>query len=112
MMIETKDGIETWLDVCAVEDVPFRGARRIQTAHGELGLFRSQEGEFFAIKNSCPHQNGPLTEGIMHDCAVTCPLHSWIIDLKTGKVRGSDEGEVATYKVEVRSGRVFLEVAT
>ena len=92
--------------------MPFRGGRRVETKQGELGLFRSQEGEFFAIDNSCPHQSGPLTEGIMHDCAVTCPLHSWIIDLKTGKVRGNDEGEVETYKVEVRKGRVFLKLAS
>lgn len=103
---------EQWLDVCAVEDIPQRGARRFEFEHGVIGLFRTQSGEIYAIDNACPHTGGPLTEGIVHDCAVTCPLHSLIIDLKTGKARGNDEGQVSTYQVEVQNDRVLLNLVS
>lgn len=103
--------LENWIDVCALDDIPIRGARRFDSVLGEVGLFRTAENVVFAIDNRCPHKKGPLSEGIVHDTAVTCPLHNWIIDLQTGQARGADEGCVRTYPVELRSGRVFVKAA-
>ena len=101
-----------WFDVCRLDEIPLRGARVVRTPGREIGLFRTADGEVLAIDNRCPHKNGPLTEGIVHDGAVTCPLHSWVIDLRTGKARGADEGCVGTFAVEIRAGeRVFLKAS-
>ena len=48
----------------------------------------------FAIEDHCPHKGGPLSQGIVHGAAVTCPLHNWVISLETGKALGADEGSV------------------
>jgi len=84
--------MEKWVDVGALDDIPARGSRRLQMFDTEIAVFRTQSDEVFAIENKCPHKNGPLSEGIVHDDGVTCPLHSWIIDLRTGQARGADEG--------------------
>lgn len=97
-----------WIDICALEDIPVRGARRIILQGTEIGLFRTGSNRVFGIDNRCPHKQGPLTEGIVHDTGVTCPLHSMVIDLETGEARGADKGCVQTYPVEVREGRVHL----
>ncbi|MEL7452067.1 MAG: nitrite reductase small subunit NirD [Pseudomonadota bacterium] len=102
---------EKWLDVCALVDIPERGARRFDIAGLPVGVFRTRSGEIFAIENRCPHMGGPLSEGIVHDSAVTCPLHNWVIDLRSGVARGADDGCVTTYPVEVRQGRVCLKIA-
>jgi nitrite reductase (NADH) small subunit len=41
---------------------------------------------------------------------VTCPLHDWVIDLRTGQATGADEGATATFNVRVVDGRVVLEL--
>ncbi len=58
--------------------------------------------EVFAIDDHCPHKGGPLTQGIVHGAAVTCPLHNWVISLETGKALGADEGEVRTIPLQDR----------
>ncbi|MFC7290602.1 nitrite reductase small subunit NirD [Hirschia litorea] len=99
-----------WIDVCALEEIPVRGARRMKWKGLELGLFRTSAHEVYAIDNECPHKKGPLSEGIVHDTGVTCPLHNFVIDLPTGLARGADEGCVKTFAVEVKDGRVLVEV--
>lgn len=99
-----------WVDVCALEDIPVRGARRLSWKQQELGVFRTSAHEVYVIDNKCPHKQGPLTEGIVHDTGVTCPLHNFVIDLPSGRARGADEGCVKTFPVEVRDGRVIVDV--
>lgn len=99
-----------WIDICALEDIPQRGARRITLDSLEIGVFRTAGDRVFAIDNRCPHKQGPLSEGIVHDTGVTCPLHSVVIDLETGAVRAPDTGCVRTYVVNLRNGRVHLRM--
>ncbi|MEO0549773.1 MAG: nitrite reductase small subunit NirD [Pseudomonadota bacterium] len=101
--------LENWLNVCDLEDIPVRGARRFETSLGEIAVFRTKDQSVYAIDNRCPHKNGPLSEGIVHDTGVTCPLHGWIIDLQSGEARGADSGCVKTYPVKLAEGRVLVK---
>ena len=98
-----------WIDIAALEDIPARGARVVKTRAGCVAVFRTAGDEVFALENSCPHKQGPLSEGIVHGSAVTCPLHNWVISLETGLVQGNDEGQVATYPARVEGGRILLD---
>jgi nitrite reductase (NADH) small subunit len=98
----------TWFDIGTVDDIPLRGARCVKTPQGEVGVFRTHDDRIFAIENHCPHKGGPLTQGIVHGAAVTCPLHNWVFSLETGKALGADEGEVKTIPVKVEDGRISL----
>ena len=100
---------QTWIDIGALEDIPVRGARVIKTRAGCVALFRTGADKVFAIDDTCPHKAGPLSEGIVHDKSVTCPLHNWVISLETGLVQGPDEGAVRTHKVRVEDGRILVE---
>jgi len=103
--------LEHWFDVCALEDIPLRGSRRVGHAGMTIGLFRTAGEKVFAVDNRCPHKGGPLSEGIVHDTAVTCPLHGWIFDLETGKARGADDGCIRTYPVDVQAdGRIWVRL--
>lgn len=98
-----------FVKVCKLEDIPSQGARRIETPMGEVALFKTSDGQVFALRNQCPHKHGPLSEGIVHGHAVTCPLHNWVIDLKTGEAMGADKGCTPKLPVDVcRDGQVYL----
>lgn len=102
---------DAWLEICALDDIPIRGARVIKTEGGCIALFRTSDSDVFALDDKCPHKAGPLSQGIVHDSAVTCPLHNWVIDLASGQARGADEGAVKTFKVQVSAGRVLMDKA-
>lgn len=98
-----------WLDVGSVTEIPLRGARTVAVAHGEeVALFRTGGERVFALVNKCPHKNGPLSQGIVHGTAVTCPLHNWRISLETGQALGEDKGCTPTIPVKVDAGRVLI----
>ncbi|MCZ4260339.1 nitrite reductase small subunit NirD [Limimaricola sp. G21655-S1] len=99
----------SWIDVGALEDIPLRGARLVKTPVGCVALFRTGEAEVFAASDRCPHKGGPLSEGIVHGRAVTCPLHNWVFSLETGEAQGADEGSIPTYPLRVENGRLLLD---
>jgi nitrite reductase (NADH) small subunit len=49
-----------------------------------------------------------LSQGIVHGAAVTCPLHSWVISLETGKALGADEGCVRTIPIKIEGDKLFI----
>ena len=100
-----------FLDIGALTDIPQRGARLIKTHHGCIAVFRTAEDTVFALDDACPHKGGPLSQGIQHGSAVTCPLHNWVIDLNSGEAQGADEGAVRTYAVKVEEGRILIDRA-
>lgn len=99
----------SWIDVGHINDIPLRGARLVKTPVGCVALFRTSEAEVFAASDTCPHKGGPLSEGIVHGRAVTCPLHNWVFSLETGEAQGADEGQVPTYEVKLEGGRILLD---
>ncbi len=102
-----------WLEVGRVSDIPELGARIIRRTGGpNIAVFRAKDDRIFALENRCAHKGGPLSEGIVHGCRVTCPLHNWVFDLETGSAVGPDEGEVPTYQVKVEKGVIFLNLAS
>ena len=99
-----------WQEVGKLDDIPVRGARKIDHGVHRIALFRTINDSVFAIEDRCPHQQGPLSEGIVHDNCVTCPLHNWVISLETGAAQGADSGTTKTFPVRVDSGAVQIEL--
>ena len=97
-----------WVSIGSISDIPCRGARCVKTPQGKIAVFRTAENEVFAIEDHCPHKGGPLSQGIVHGTAVTCPLQSWVISLETGKALGADEGAVRTVPVRIEGERLFI----
>ncbi len=100
-----------WALIGSINDIPRRGARCVETPQGKVAVFRTAEDRVFAIEDHCPHKGGPLSQGIVHGAAVTCPLHGWVIALDTGKALGADEGHVQTIPVRVEGEKLFIAVA-
>ena len=99
-----------WLEVGPVDEIPRQGARVVRTAEGDIAVFRTLDDAIFALRDRCPHKSGPLSQGIVHDHKVACPLHDWKIHLDTGEAVAPDEGCAARFPVEVRDGVIFLSL--
>lgn len=98
-----------WLDIGPVDQLPALGARTLPVRGGqEIAIFHTANGDVYALANACPHKAGPLSQGIVHDTTVTCPLHNWRISLVTGRALGEDKGCVPVIPVKIDGGRILI----
>jgi nitrite reductase (NADH) small subunit len=73
----------------------------------QVAVFRQRDGRLFATQNACPHRQGPLSEGIIGNGKVICPLHAHKFDLSTGC--GAEHHEcIKTYPVCEEAGNIIL----
>jgi nitrite reductase (NADH) small subunit len=100
----------SWLDVGPLDGLPQRGARVVRVGGVDIAVFRTGEGRVFALRDQCPHRGGPLSQGIVHGDRVTCPLHEWVIDLRSGNAVGADTGCTPAFATRVADGRVAIDV--
>jgi nitrite reductase (NADH) small subunit len=99
-----------WIEIARLEDIPPLGARVLETDTVRIAVFRTAGDRVFALKDACPHRQGPLSQGIVHDTTVTCPLHNWRIDLASGEALGPDQGCAQGFPVKVEEGRIYLRM--
>jgi nitrite reductase (NADH) small subunit len=92
-----------------VEDVPFMEGRSVTVGSRRIAVFRTVDG-FRAVDAECPHEGGPLSDGLVADSCVTCPLHNWRIDLSSGEVVAGGEGRIETYKVIEHEGELLVRI--
>ena len=103
---------QNWIDIGTLDDIPQQGARCVKNGTMTIAVFRTVDDRVFALEDKCPHRNGPLSQGIVHDGCVTCPLHNWVISLETGEAQGADQGQTASFPVQVKDGRILLALGT
>jgi NAD(P)H-dependent nitrite reductase small subunit len=87
------------------------GTAELVTADGQdVALFRRGD-EIFAVGNECPHQSGSLCDGLVEGDIVTCPLHGWEFDLRSGACMTVPGESVPRFAVTVEDGAIHLEAA-
>jgi len=99
---------QTWVRIGHLDDIPRRGARCVRNGDMTIAVFRTADDRVFALEDKCPHRNGPLSQGIVHDGCVTCPLHNWVINLETGRAQGADEGRTLSFPVRLEGEEIVL----
>ncbi|WP_267643367.1 Rieske (2Fe-2S) protein [Haloarchaeobius amylolyticus] len=110
--------MEKRFEVCPADDIG-QGERLITELDGfSIGIF-NVDGEYFALKNDCPHQRAPLCEGPVTGTTtsdkagefeyerpgeiVRCPWHGWEFDIKSG------ESIFNPHKVKAKSFEATVE---
>lgn len=94
--------------VAKVDEIPSRAGKLVSVEEKEIALFKL-DGEIVAVGNVCPHQHfSRIHEGAVNDGAVTCPMHGWTFDLRTGRPRVGN-GNLKTFPVKIVNGEVWVE---
>lgn len=95
--------------VCAVGELPPGEVVRLDLPV-PVAVF-NVDGELYAIDDTCTHQDASLADGWVEDCAVECPLHASVFDLRTGAVSGPPARTgVRSHPVTVADGRIWVGV--
>jgi nitrite reductase/ring-hydroxylating ferredoxin subunit len=109
--------------VARVEELPPGERRVVEVAGRSIGVFNVR-GEYFALRNRCPHQGGPLCLGktwglVTGDLPgqfefsrkgeiLACPWHGWEFDMRTGQSWCDPQKlRVRAYEVTVEPGEMI-----
>lgn len=112
--------------VARVSEIPPGARKLVRIERREIGVF-NLDGEFFALRNRCPHQGASLCSGrlvpVLHSrepgdhrlgdlTLLQCPWHGWEFDVRSGQ-SWCEPGRlrVRSYKVEVEPGDAGAESA-
>jgi nitrite reductase (NADH) small subunit len=97
------------INLGSLDAIPLGQGRCYVVGDKEVAVFRQRDGKLFATENRCPHRQGPLSEGLVGNGRVICPLHAHQFDLETGA--GGDTKEcVAIYEVQDSGGQILLNL--
>src|SRR5918912_865937 len=96
-----------FLTVARADEVPPGTVRTIRVGEDEIALAHC-EGGFYATQHACLHLQGPLGEGSLEGCVLTCPWHGWQYDVRSGENEFNRAIQLRTYEVQVADGEVRL----
>ncbi len=101
--------MENFVEVLRLEQVP-PGKGTTATVEGkEVALF-NVDGTIYAIDDSCLHHGVSLGTSTLEGKVVTCRGHGWKYDVTTGNTMHVPDYGVASYKVKVVDGKIFVDV--
>lgn len=110
--------------VATVDEIPPGGRKIVDIERRSIGIFNI-DGEYFALRNACPHAGGPLCQGIRTGFLrsagpgdytyvrrgefLRCPWHQWEFDIRTGQSWVDPrKARVRTYETRVEPGQTLL----
>jgi toluene monooxygenase system ferredoxin subunit len=95
--------------VCRVADVPENGLKECEAEGGLKLVVANAGGEFFGFQAICPHQEVPLCEGLFDGSTLTCHMHLWQWDIRTGAPIGIAEAPLERYDLTIEGPSVYVE---
>lgn len=110
--------------VARAEELPPGSHKIVDVAGRSVGVF-NVAGEYFALRNTCPHAGGPLCQGVRSGFVVSeepgqyhyirqgefirCPWHQWEFDIRTGQSwLDPERTRVRSYDTRVETGADLL----
>ena len=120
----------TELFVARADQISEGGRRFIEHEGQQIGVMRVQ-GKLVAYLNVCPHQGGPVCEGMMihrveeiidedrcyqgmrfdpDTLHIVCPWHGWEFNAATGASAGDGKWSLRNFEVTERAGNVYVQL--
>ena len=92
--------------ICAEADLPPEGEVREIAAMGRTFCVARLGESMCVLDGVCPHEGGPLGEGLLEEGRVVCPWHAFAFDLRTGVEEHDPEVRARVYEAKVEDGEV------
>jgi len=98
------------LRAASVDEIPVGQGKTIEVHGVELAIFNGGSGRYYASSPSCPHEDGPLGDGVLHGDTIICPWHGFDFDVATGACRVDPDLSIRLYPVRVEGTDLFVEL--
>ena len=114
---EATDNEETqWVCFGEASAIPADGGATLKYGRHQIAIFNFKAmDKWFASQNLCPHKREMvLSRGLLGDIEglpkVVCPMHKKAFSLETGEGLNDPEYSISTFPVEIREGRIFIDL--
>jgi toluene monooxygenase system ferredoxin subunit len=94
--------------ICRVADVPENTLKECEAEGGLKLVVANAGGEFIGFQAMCPHQDVPLCEGLFDGATLTCHMHLWQWDVRTGAPLGVAEAPLQRYPLAREGDSLYL----
>lgn len=116
--------------VVAKDELSEFDVKIVEVGSVEIGVFRKGD-RYYAYRNLCPHQGGPVCEGMRipkveielddekkflrhtfntDEMHFVCPWHGWEFKLETGEAAADPRIRLRRYPVSERDGNIYVDV--
>jgi nitrite reductase (NADH) small subunit len=95
--------------VCSATEVPAEGQVAEFTVLGEALCVARVNGAIAVLGGVCPHEGGPLGEGIIEKGRVVCPWHGYAFDVRTGLSEDDPDLRAAVLETKVEDGELRVK---
>lgn len=101
------------IHIGAAADIPEGEALVVPAATAgttdDVAVFHTEDGEFYALDDTCSHGQASLAEGWLEKDRVECPLHGSEFCLRTGEALTLPATKPAgVHAVQERDGELYL----
>ena len=112
--VNNKNDNSTFRYLCRSKELPPGKSRQFSISNEkgtkfEIAVFNI-DGIYCAISNTCQHQGGPLSKGILdiERKIVTCPWHGWKYSVIDGKAPHKGGDSVNSYKTKMVNDELYV----
>ncbi len=102
--------VDVWQPVGSLADLDVGDRREVTLPNGKLILIIRSESGYHACCADCPHQDTPLAEGTLDGDILTCPLHFWQWNIRTGEKVGIAELPLDVFELREDNGEWFVRL--
>jgi len=100
---------ESFIEVAASSRVKEGRGHPVNIDGKKIALFRSN-GKVHALRDSCPHQGAPLSDGYVEDGCAVCVYHDWKFHLEDGAFDHNELVKIPTFKVIEKDNKIYVQV--
>jgi toluene monooxygenase system ferredoxin subunit len=99
----------TFTKVASYSDL-WDGERRCFSLEGRRVFLIKVEGRVYAYENRCAHRELPIGTGRLEGYVLTCPVHEWQYDIRSGRGVNPDGAWLRAFPLKVENDDVLIDV--
>ena len=100
-----------WIKIAELAECPPGKCLEIVAEDRIVALF-NVDGNIHALDGICPHQGGPLGQGELSGCVVTCPWHGWQFDVTNGQHQTTASLVHSQFEVKIENDQILVNLNT
>lgn len=99
-----------WVKACSIDKVTSGHLYGFQHSDKQI-LLANLDGKIYATDLICTHAEADLSNGMLSEEGVRCPLHLSVFNLETGMPQNPPaEKPLRTYNVKIDQNEIYVEV--
>lgn len=100
----------TFVEAINIDQLEPGSGTSVEIQGKSIAVLRDDEGNFYAVEDSCPHAGYTMTDALIDDGCVECMAHGISFDLETGESQSPACGPLAVFPVEIDGEKVKIDL--